>query len=130
MKKNIFIDNIQMETQTVFHADGNINIIPCSFERGHCITPDGDVVTRQGRMTVDMEGHSHFRPFRTDGKPRYSKAFTTAHGEVRTTKKSVIVQLSFPKRYGKALMESLFREECDDIQAFFRTRPVDTLWEA
>ena len=44
MKKNIFIDNIQMETQTVFHADGNINIIPCSFERGHCITPDGDVV--------------------------------------------------------------------------------------
>ena len=130
MKKNIFIDNIQMETQTVFHADGNINIFPCSFERGKCITPDGDIVTRKGRMTVDMEGRSHFHPFRIEGKPRYAKAFVTPHGEVRTTKKSVIVQLSFPKRYGKALMESLFAEETGDIKAFFRTRPVDTLWEA
>lgn len=130
MKKNIFIDKIMMETQTVFHADGNINILPCAFELGKCITANGDTVTRKGRMTVDTEGRSQFRPFRTDGKPRYQHVFNTPHGEVRTTKRSIIVQFVFPKRYEKGLVNSLFGEECDDVKAFLRTRPAGTAWEA
>ena len=32
MKQNFFIDNVYMDTQTAFMANGNINIYPCAWE--------------------------------------------------------------------------------------------------
>jgi len=40
----------------------------------------------------------------------------------------VIFQLRFPKRLGKALIESLFREETDEQAAFIKTRQTETMW--
>lgn len=37
MNKDIFIDTIKMDTQTVFHNNGSINIYPCDFELGQQI---------------------------------------------------------------------------------------------
>ena len=38
--KNVFIENLQMETQTVFNQNGNINIYPCGFEMGQHIVSE------------------------------------------------------------------------------------------
>ena len=54
--------------------------------------------------------------------------FRTAHGEVKETLETVIFQLRFPKRMGKALIESLFREETDEQAAFIKTRQTETQW--
>ena len=47
-KKNVFVENLQMETQTVFNQNGNINIYPCGFEAGQHIVSDGNCASQKG----------------------------------------------------------------------------------
>ena len=110
MKHNkVFIENLQMETQTVFTENGNINIYPCTFELGQHIVSGGDSASQKGRMVTEHDGTSRFTPYAKDSGSRYTTLFRTAHGEVKETRGSVIFQLRFPKKLGKALIESLFR---------------------
>lgn len=127
-KKNVFIENLQMETQTVFNQNGNINIYPCGFEMGQHIVSDGNCASQKGRMVTEDDGTSHFRAYAKDSGSRYSTLFRTAHGEVKETKEDVIFQLRFPKRMGKSLIESLYREETDEQAAFIKTRRTETQW--
>ena len=127
-KQNVFIENLQMETQTVFNQNGNINIYPCGFEAGQHIVSGGDRASQKGRMVTEDDGTSHFRAYAKDSGSRYNTLFRTAHGEVKETLETVIFQLRFPKRLGKALIESLFREETDEQAAFIKTRQTETQW--
>ena len=127
-KKNVFIENLQMETQTVFNQNGNINIYPCGFEMGQHIVSDGNCASQKGRMVTEDDGTSHFRAYAKDSGSRYNTLFRTAHGEVKETLENVIFQLRFPKRIGKSLIEALFREEVDELAAFIKTRKTETQW--
>ena len=128
-KQNIFIGNLQMETQTVFTENGNINIYPCAFELGHHIVAGNAACVRQkGCMVTEDDGTSHFHAYAVDSGSRYNTLFRTAHGEVKETRHSVIFQLRFPKRLGKALIEALLREEQEELQAFVKTRRSETKW--
>ena len=117
-----------METQTVFNQNGNINIYPCGFEMGQHIVSDGNCASQKGRMVTDESGTSHFTPYAKDSGSRYNTLFRTAHGEVKETRNSVIFQLRFPKKLGKALIESLYGEETQEQAAFIKTRPTETIW--
>ena len=129
MVQKVFIENLQMETQTVFTENGNINIYPCAFELGQHIVAGGmGEASQKGRMVTDESGTSHFTPYAKDSGSRYTMLFRTAHGEVKETQETVIFQLRFPKRLGKALIESLFREETDEQAAFIKTRRTETQW--
>ena len=129
MKSNsIFIDNLQMETQTVFTENGNINIYPCSFEMGRHIVRGSDQASQKGRMVTDDSGTSRFTPYAKDSGSRYTQLFRTAHGEVKETRDSVIFQLRFHKRLGKALIEALYNEETSEQAAFIKTRRTETQW--
>ena len=127
-KKNVFIENLQMETQTVFNQNGNINIYPCGFEMGQHIVSDGNCASQKGRMVTEDDGTSHFRAYAKDSGSRYNTLFRTAHGEVKETIGNVIFQLRFPKRIGKSLIEALLREEVDEQAAFIKTRRTETQW--
>jgi len=127
-KQNIFIQNLQMETQTVFNQNGNIHIYPCGFEAGQHIVSVGDRASQKGRMVTEDDGTSHFRAYAKNSGQRYNTLFQTAHGEVKETQENVIFQLRFPKRMGKALIESLYREETDEQAAFIKTRREETNW--
>ena len=126
--KNVFIENLQMETQTVFNQNGNINIYPCGFEMGQHIVSDGNCASQKGRMVTEDDGTSHFRAYAKDSGSRYNTLFRTAHGEVKETIGNVIFQLRFSKRIGKSLIEALFREEVDEQAAFIKTRRTETQW--
>ena len=127
--KKIFIEDIGMETQTLFKKDGSIDINPCSFELGQHIVAGGmGEASQKGRMVTDESGTSHFTPYAKDSGSRYTLLFRTAHGEVKETRDSVIFQLRFPKKLGKALIESLFREETEEQGAFIKTRRTETQW--
>ena len=129
MKSNsIFIDNLQMETQTVFTENGNINIYPCSFEMGRHIVRGSDQASQKGRMVTDDNGTSRFTPYAKDSGSRYTQLFRTAHGVVKETRDSVIFQLRFHKRLGKALIEALYNEETSEQAAFIKTRRTETQW--
>ena len=115
-KKNVFVENLQMETQTVFNQNGNINIYPCGFEMGQHIVNDGNRASQKGRMVTEDDGS------------RYNTLFRTAHGEVKETLDTVIFQLRFPKKLGKALIEALYHDETCEQAAFIKTRQTETMW--
>ena len=117
-----------METQTVFTENGNINIYPCAFEQGQHIVSGGGEASQKGRMVTEDDGTSHFTPYAKDSGSRYRQLFRTAHGEVKETRVTVIFQLRFPKRLGKALIESLYRDEAEQQAAFIKTRRTETQW--
>mgnify|MGYP003295034362 CR=1 FL=1 len=126
--QNIFVESINMETQTVFHASGDINIYPCDFERGQQIV-SGDIrASQKGRMITEDDGTSHFKHYRHDSGSRYNRLFTTAHGDIKESGASVIFTLRFPKRMGKALIEALLREEAEEMKAYVKTRRTKTEW--
>ena len=127
-QKNIFVENLNMETQTVFHTSGDINIYPCDFERGQQIVAGGTRASQKGRMITEDDGTSHFKHYRQGSGSRYEPLFGTAHGEVKETKQSVIMTFRFPKKLGKALIEALFAEECEEVKAFIKTRRQTTNW--
>ena len=117
-----------METQTVFHNNGSINIYPCDFELGQQIVSGATVVSQKGRMTTDDDGRSKFMPYAHNSGSRYTHLFATAHGEVKESQSGVIFTLRFPKKYGQALIESLFTEETDKMEAYIKTRESNVEW--
>ena len=124
----VFVDEIHMETQTVFHNNGNINIYPCEFELGQQIVAGDFVASQKGRMTTEADGRSHFRPYALDSGPRYTPLYNTPHGEVKTTKEKVIFHLAFPKRMDKEYFLAALSEEMNQMKAFVKTRQALLNW--
>ena len=127
-QQNIFVENINMETQTVFHASGDINIYPCDFERGQQIVAGGTHASQKGRMITEDDGTSHFKHYRQNSGCRYNRLFTTAHGDIKESESTVIFTLRFPKRIGKALIEALYNDETEEMKAYIKTRRIMTEW--
>ncbi len=129
-KQNVFIDNILIETQTVFNENGNINIYPCAFEENPHLVLNGDRASQKGRMVTHDDGTSHFRAYAVDSGSRYNTLFRTDHGEVKETHESIIFQLRFPKRLGKRLVNSLLRAEQLEQQSFIKKSRSQKIWNA
>ena len=128
-ENNVFIETINMETQTIFHNNGSVNIYPCDFELGQHIIANGrNIASQKGRMTIDDDGRSHFRPYAKGSGHRYMRLFDTPHGEMKMTKENIIFTLKFPKRFGKALIEKLLGEESDMMKAYVKSRRTETHW--
>ena len=123
MKKNqnVFIDQIKLETQTVFFQNGGIYTSPCAFEENPNLIPNGDRVSQKGRMVTLDDGTSSFRPYASDSGSRYKTLFLTPHGEVKETKECIIFQFRFPKRLGKILIVSMLCNEHLSILSFLKS---------
>ena len=106
----------------MFHNNGSINIYPCDFELGQHIVSGGTVASQKGRMTTDDDGRSKFMPYAQNSGSRYKHLFSTPHGEVKGTAKSMIFTLRFPKCISKAKMAALLCEETEMMRAFIKAR--------
>ena len=105
---NIFVDTINMETQTVFQNNGTINIYPCDFEQGQQILAGGMTQVRQkGRMVTNDDGTSRFIPYRKNSGYRYELLEFSDHGEMKASQKEIIFRFAFPKKWS---MEKIFEE--------------------
>lgn len=121
-QQNIFVESINMETQTVFHTSGDINIYPCDFERGKQIVAGGTRASQKGRMITWDDGTSHFKHYRYNSGSRYNRLFTTAHGDIKESESTVIFTLRFQKRMSKALIETLYNDESEEMKTYIKTR--------
>ena len=139
--KNQILQNVQMDTQTAFVANGDINIYPCPWEDAKAPVTDGGRtrVRYRGGITVEEDGRTRVRAYQEGSQgPHYRTLFETAHGSVQVTtgktnrsrRANVKVELKFPVRYGMALTRSLLAEEMEMIRAFFMTRKEETVWDA
>lgn len=127
-RQKTFVETINMETQTVFHASGDINIYPCDFERGQQIVAGGSRASQKGRMVTEDDGTSHFKHYRHNSGSRYNRLFMTAHGDIKECESNIIFTLRFPKRMGKTLIEALYHDETEEMKAYVKTRRTTTEW--
>jgi hypothetical protein len=130
--QNVLTGNVKMDTQTVFNNNGNINIYPCIWEDKE-VTPHP--VAYRGKIMVKEDGTTCVKRYNEGGEPRYHQLYTTAHGEVKSTRglvhknrNKLVVRLSFPLRYPLPLIEQCFADEADEVRAYLRTRKEDTQW--
>lgn len=128
--KQVFIENVNMETQTIYKVDGRVITKPCDFELGqHILTGGRTSISQRGSMRIEDDGSGTFRPFRTDTGSPFDEIFETPHGSVREYKTCIVVKHTFPKKLGKALIESLYNKESEDVMAFIKTRKTGTEWQ-
>lgn len=136
--KQQILNDVQMDTQTTFMNNGDINIYPCSWEGDKApVTADGKPIVRyRAGVTVVDEGRTVVKRFR-DGLngPKYEVIYQTAHADVKRTREMnhgrrgcLKVEFRFPRRYPLSLMKSLFYKESDEIMAYFNSRKEETVW--
>ena len=108
--KQQILHDVQMDTQTTFMNNGDINIYPCMWEQDKApVTADGAVkATRPWIRKTAAGGHKV--------------------GERMLNKEHVYVTFKFPKKYGRALIMSLYQEEVDQIMSYLKTRREETIW--
>ena len=149
--KQQILHDVQMDTQTTFMNNGDINIFPCVWEQDKMpVTADGKGLIRyRAGVMVEEDGRTRLKRYR-DGLngPKYETLFETAHGAVKATrqyfrktssghhkagermlgKEQVYVTFKFPKKYGLALIKALYQEEADEIMSYLKTRKEEAIW--
>ena len=139
----ILQQNVQMDGSINFQANGDINVYPCPWEDDKQVT-NGERVHYRAGVEVDADGRTRVKRYNEGLQgPKHDVLFKTPHGAVKITRPQirpydghrrmdeefVYVTFKFPKKYGVALIRSLYREEADEIMSYFKTRKEETIWE-
>ncbi len=145
-KKQLLVQNVQMDGSINFQTNGDINIHPCPWESDKQVT-NGERVRYEGGIEVDADGRTRIKRWNRGSRgPLHETLFETAHGAVKMTRsiygsdrgkrrrrmdmEHVYVTFKFPKKYGLALTKALYQEEADQIMSYFKTRKEETLWNS
>lgn len=59
-KKQILLQNVQMDASVNFQVNGDIQICPCPWESDKEVTP-GERVRYEGGIEVDADGHTRVK---------------------------------------------------------------------
>ena len=118
---------IGMDTQTVFHANGDINIYPCAWEDEQ--VTDGGCQHHKGRMTVEEDGTSFFHAYRSNSGSRYLRLYETANGEVKRTRTNLIVKLTLPLGIGRSRIIEALTSQVEEIKNYIRSLKENTVWK-
>ena len=132
--RNVFIETIKIDTQTVYHENGSVSVTPAVYEDGQnqVLAGGKTSVSQKGKLITDDDGRSKFLPYTAGGGSRYSRVFKTRHGSVKQSQSNIIFSINFPKKYGKTLINSLLHEELALIEAYAKSQSCvgkDEEWE-
>ena len=142
-KKQLLLQNVQMDGSINFQTNGDINICPCPWESDKEVT-DGERVSYKGGISVDVDGLTRVKRYNIGANgPMHKTLFETVHGAVKMTRPQypasangrrrlndefVYVTFKFPKKYPLwMIMENLEREQ-NQVMSYFNTRKEETLW--
>ena len=131
--RNVFIETIKIDTQTVYHENGSVSVTPAVYEDGkHQVVAGKTMVSQKGKLITDDDGRSKFLPYAAGSGSRYSRVFKTRHGTVKQSQSNIIFSINFPKKYGKTLINSLLHEELALLEAYAKSQSCvgkDEEWE-
>ena len=148
-KKQLLLQNVQMDASVNFQLNGNMLIVPCPWEDEKEVT-NGERVRYRGGIEVDADGRTRVKRYKDGSKgPLHETLYETAHGAVKITRpiyrksdscghragerrmnqEFVYVTFKFPKKYGLTLTKTLYQEEADEILSYFKTRKEETVWK-
>lgn len=130
MTKQIFIDNVQMDTQTAFLANGNINIYPCAWESDKVpVTADG-AASFKGRIRVEEDGSTRVTPYNIGSQgPRYIPLFETDHCQVQMTQGGKLIE-RWTFKPSMTADEILTTRTLEGVKVskFYQSRSTKTVW--
>ena len=132
--RNVFIETIKIDTQTVYRENGSVSVTPAVYEDGkHQVVAGGKTsVSQKGKLVTEDDGRSKFLPYAAGSGSRYSRVFKTRHGSVKQSQSNIIFSINFPKKYGKDLINTLLHEEMALIEAYAKSQSCvgkDEEWE-
>ena len=130
MCKQIFIEDVQMDTQTAFMPNGSINIYPCAWEEEKApITLEG-LASYKARITVDERGCTRVRPYNIGSQgSRYVELFATEHCRVLMTQRGRIIERwSFRPTLTASDICALRSLEGRRIDGYYASRRMETRW--
>ena len=79
----MLLNDVQMDTQTAYFANGDINIYPAVYEHPDPMT-DQPTVSYPARITVMEDGNARIRPVKVGTLgPRYKVIYRTEHCDVQ-----------------------------------------------
>lgn len=82
MEKNLLLNDVQMDTQTSYFVNGDINVFACPWNEPPTLT-EGSKTSYRGRITVMSNGEAHFKAYRDGTKgPLYQVLYQTKHCRV------------------------------------------------
>lgn len=97
MENNIFVDNVNMETKTIFMKNGNINIYPRDYNRRKRVVAGGkSTASQKGRMVTESDGTSHFKRYRHNTGSRYQQLWRERYGMLKMSKTRLVLSISVP----------------------------------
>ena len=124
-QQDILTGEINMDTQTRFHVNGDINSYPCQWVDEQ-VTTGGSRRTR-GSMLIEEDGTSFYHAYRPGGSC-YETLYETLNGELKRTRKKIIVKLVLPLDIGKmSIIDSLVKQTRLIIN-FIRLKNERSLW--
>ena len=136
-KKQLIVQNVQMDGSINFQTNGDINVYPCPWESDKEVT-NGNRVRYRAGIEVDADGRTRVKRVNDGSKgPKYLTIFETAHAVVKMTREHskhnpnrgcLKVEFTFHKKYPLELMKQLFRDETLEVAAYLATRKTNTLW--
>ena len=136
-KKQLLVQNVQMDGSINFQTNGDINVYPCPWESGKVVT-NGERVRYEAGIEVDADGRTRVKRWNRGSRgPKYETIFETAHASVKITRENskrnpnrgrVKIDFSFPKKYPLELTKQLYHDEAMEIAAWLMTRKTNTLW--
>ena len=145
-QEEILNNAVQMDASVNFQLNGNMLIMPCSWENEKQVT-NGSRVNYKAGVSVDADGRTRVKRYNVGKKgPQHETLFETRHGAVKMTRPQfgkngqgvshrrmndefVYVTFKFPKKYGLALTKTFYQEEADEIMSYFKTRKEETIWK-
>jgi hypothetical protein len=144
-KKQLLLQNVQMDGSVNFQTNGDINVYPCPWESDKQVT-NGERVCYKGGISVDADGRTRVKRYNIGANgPMHETLFETTHGGVKMTRPQfgkngsgvrrrrmndefVYVTFKFPKKYPLwMIMENLEREQ-NQVMSYFSTRKEETIW--
>lgn len=126
-KGNILLGDVRMDTQTLYHANGDINIYPCAWESDKDPIATGRV-TPKGRMTIEEDGTGFFKAYRNNSGSRYKHLFETANGVMKRTRKNLIVKMVLPLGIGRIKMIEALSCQLKEIINYISSLKENTIW--
>lgn len=116
---------VRMDAKAIYVAN-DVNIYPALWEVGRRVC--NKQLDRKGRMITEKDGTSHFRAYRSGSGSRYLQLFATANGEMKRSRRILVVRFALPLGIGRmAIIEALTRQMREIIN-YIRSLKENTIW--
>ncbi|MBO5250783.1 MAG: hypothetical protein J6B31_02135 [Bacteroidaceae bacterium] len=126
MAKNMLLNNVQLDSETAFFTNGDINLYACPWNETPSLT-NGKRTSYRGRITVMSNGDAHIKAYHLGSQgPKRELIFSTEHCRVFLYPSGKIIeQWEFDKKLSFLQIFKIRKAEGRDVNAFFNTMKID-----